>query len=87
MRKFIIGVGAFLALLVATALIGPNLVDWNAYKGDIVAQAKAATGRDLTIDGDIDFSVLPGLQADCREHKVRQCQGWLRARYGAAQIA
>ena len=61
MRKFLIGVAALLALLVATALVGPNLVDWNSYKAEILAQAKAATGRDLSIDGNIDFSVFPGL--------------------------
>ena len=62
MRKLFIGVAALLVLLIATVLIGPNLVDWNSYKGDIQAQIKAATGRDLAIDGDIEFSVLPGLQ-------------------------
>jgi len=75
MRKFIIGVAALLALLVATALIAPNLIDWNTYKGDIVAQAKAATGRDLTIDGDIDFLVLPSLQLTATNIRFANVRG------------
>jgi len=75
MRKFLIGVAAVLALLVATALIGPNLIDWNSYKSDIVAQAKAATGRELAIDGDIDFSVLPGLQLTAENIRFANISG------------
>ena len=75
MRKFFIGFAAILTLLVATALIGPNLIDWNSYKGDIIAQAKAATGRDLAIDGDIDFSVLPGLQLTAANIRFANLEG------------
>ena len=33
-----------IALVVAAVLIGPGLIDWNKYKGEIAAQAKAITG-------------------------------------------
>ena len=59
MKKVLFGLIGFLALLVAAVLIGPGLIDWNQYKGEIAAQAKAITGRDLTIDGDIQITVLP----------------------------
>ena len=59
MKKVLFGLIGFLALLVAAVLIGPGFIDWNKYKGEIAAQAKAITGRDLTIDGDIQISVLP----------------------------
>ena len=75
MRKFGIGVAALFALLVATALIGPNLVDWNSYKSEILAQARAATGRDLAIDGDINFSVLPGLQLTAADVRFANFSG------------
>lgn len=59
MRKFLGSVAALIVLLVAAVLIGPGLIDWNSYKGDILRQVKAATGRDLAIGGDIRITVLP----------------------------
>ena len=59
MKKLLWTVGVLLVLLVAGVLIGPGLVDWNQYKGDIQAQAKNATGRALTINGDIKITILP----------------------------
>ena len=59
LKKVLFSLIGFLALLVAAVLIGPGLIDWNQYKGEIAAQAKAITGRDLTIDGDIQITVLP----------------------------
>jgi uncharacterized protein involved in outer membrane biogenesis len=52
-------IGGLLVLLVAAVLIGPGLVDWNQYKGDIQNQARNATGRELAINGDISITVLP----------------------------
>ncbi|MEE8350880.1 MAG: AsmA family protein [Rhodospirillales bacterium] len=59
MKKIILIVGGVLVLLVAVVLIGPGMIDWNQYKAEIQAQAMAATGRNLTIKGDIKISVLP----------------------------
>ncbi|MFQ6017206.1 MAG: AsmA family protein [Kiloniellaceae bacterium] len=53
-------------LLLAAILIGPGLVDWNAHKDRIAAEARKLTGRELTIDGDINLALLPApaLSAD-----------------------
>jgi uncharacterized protein involved in outer membrane biogenesis len=59
MKKVLIGVAALVVLAVAAILVGPSFVDWNRYKPEIAARAKAATGRDLVIDGDISLSILP----------------------------
>lgn len=59
MKKLLFAGIGFLVLLVAAALIGPSLVDWNRYKGDIGALVKRATGRDLLIAGDVRINVLP----------------------------
>ena len=45
--------------IVAALLIAPSFIDWNQYKGEITAQAKAFTGRDLAIDGDLKATILP----------------------------
>lgn len=59
MRKVLIGGIAVIAVLLAAALLVPSFIDWNRYKDRIQQQAEAATGRKLTIAGDIDLSVLP----------------------------
>ncbi|MGH6915859.1 MAG: AsmA family protein, partial [Geminicoccales bacterium] len=55
----LIGLGALVVLAIAAILDGPSFVDWNSYKPEIAARVKAATGRDLAIEGDISLSVLP----------------------------
>ena len=68
-KKILIGVGVLLVIAVAGVFIAPNFVDWNSYKGQIAAQVRDKTGRDMAIDGDISLSVLwtPTLSV----HKVR----------------
>lgn len=48
-----------LVLIVGAALIGPNFVDWNKYKPEIIKQVDNATGLKVKIDGDISLGVLP----------------------------
>ncbi len=59
MRKLFISLGALLALAAVTALFAPSLVDWNRYKGEISTRVEDATGRTLTIDGNIALALLP----------------------------
>ena len=54
MKKILIGFLAVLVLAVATALVAPSFIDWNAYRAEIAAEIRKATGRTLSIDGDID---------------------------------
>ena len=59
MKKILFGVAGLFILLVAAVVVVPGFIDWNDYKDMITAQAKAATGRDLVIGGDIQIAVLP----------------------------
>ena len=59
MRKGLIIAGVVLAALVAAALIVPSFLDWNKYRGEIESVAEAATGRDVRIEGDVSFAILP----------------------------
>ena len=47
MKKLLWIIGGVLVVAVAGVLVGPGLIDWNKYKQDIQAQAKAAIGREL----------------------------------------
>ena len=60
--KIILSVLGTLLLLVALALAGILLfVDPNDYKDDITSAVRDATGRELSIDGDLKLSVFPWL--------------------------
>ena len=59
MKKIVIALVVLVVLLVGAVLVGPSFIDWNSYKGQIVAAIKNSTGREAAIDGDIAFSVLP----------------------------
>jgi uncharacterized protein involved in outer membrane biogenesis len=65
-KKLGLGLVALLVILVAAVLVGPSFVDWNAQKDRITAEARKLTGRELTIDGDINLALLPApaLSAD-----------------------
>ncbi|MBT5047484.1 MAG: AsmA family protein [Rhodospirillaceae bacterium] len=75
MRNFFIGVGAAVVLLVAAALIAPSFVDWNDYKRDITTEVQKATGRDLVVDGDLDFSILPSLRLTVKNARFANIKG------------
>ena len=58
-KNIFIGVAVVLALLGAIAIVGPSFIDSNALKREITAQARAATGRDLTIGGNLEIRIFP----------------------------
>src|SRR6185503_6745472 len=59
MKKVAYVIGGIVVLIIVVALVAPFFVDLNNYKPQIEAQAKAATGRDLKIEGPISLSLLP----------------------------
>jgi len=59
MKKVLIGLAVVVVGIVAALLIAPSFIDWNQYKSEITAQAKAFTGRELAIDGDLRATILP----------------------------
>ena len=61
MKKIAISVGVVVALLVLALVALPALVPGERVKNELIAKVKAATGRDLVIDGKIAVSVLPTL--------------------------
>jgi len=59
MRKLWIGLLVLAVLMFAAVLIVPSFFDWNAHKKRIAAAVLEATGRELTIRGDVDVTILP----------------------------
>jgi len=54
-------IAALVMLVVAAALLIPMFISAEYLKGELVAQVKKATGRDLTIEGTASLSVFPNL--------------------------
>jgi len=75
MRKFLIGLVALVVLAVGAALVVPSFIDWNKYKGEIAARALEATGRKLTIAGDLDLAVLPAPRLSVRDVRFANIEG------------
>ena len=59
LRKLSMIIGGLLVLLIAAALVGPSFIDWNSHKATISAKVREATGRTLSISGNLSLSVLP----------------------------
>ena len=59
MKKALIITGAVVVALLTAVLVIPGFMDWNQYKDQIENAAEAATGRDVSIEGNISLSILP----------------------------
>lgn len=91
-KKFFYAVAALLLLLVAAAVIAPFVIDLNDYKDVIAARAKALTGRDIAIEGDIDLTLLPAPTVAVNRVRVVNLPGaaapdMLRLKSAEARIA
>jgi AsmA protein len=59
MRKWLIGIGAAVVVIIAVLLIVPFLIPTDTYKAQIIERVKGATGRDLALNGPLSLSILP----------------------------
>ncbi|MGF1457133.1 MAG: AsmA family protein [Alphaproteobacteria bacterium] len=70
-------------LLVAAAIIIPMFIPVEVYRTQIKNVFKDATGRDLTLDGDLSLSLLPPLSVRVTDVKVANA-AWGKADYLAS---
>lgn len=90
MRKFLIGIVVLLVVLVAVALVGPRFIPADSLKAEIAKQVRAVTGRELIIDGDLSFTLLPAPGVTVSGVRVSNIEGAQAAdmvRLKSAQIA
>ncbi len=59
MKKLLFILLGLAVVIVAAVFVVPGLVDWNAHKDRVTVEVEAATGRAMTIEGDISLSLLP----------------------------
>lgn len=73
-KKLLIGLGVVVLLLVAAALIVPWLVPLETYKEQVAQQIKKVTGRELTVGGDLSFSLLPAVALEARQVRLSNAE-------------
>ncbi|MEM8800486.1 MAG: AsmA family protein, partial [Pseudomonadota bacterium] len=59
MKKYIIALGITLVIIFAALLILPSFLDWDRFKPRIEREVSAALGREIVIDGPIQFQIVP----------------------------
>lgn len=75
MRKLLYIFIGLSVLILAGLLIGPSFFDWNTYKPQIAAAVKDALGRELRIDGNLDFMILPSPALSVSRVSLENVQG------------
>lgn len=58
-KNIFIGIGVVLVLLVGLVVVAPSFIDSAALKQQITSEVRNATGRDLSIDGNLEIRVFP----------------------------
>jgi AsmA protein len=76
LKFLLIGIAAVVGLLVVVVLAVALLFDPNDYKDEIAAQVEAATGRSLTLEGDLELGLFPWLSVDTGRIVLGNAEGF-----------
>ncbi|MEH6547164.1 MAG: AsmA family protein [Sneathiella sp.] len=60
-RKIGFSILGLLVLVIAGLIVGPRLINWSNFKPQIAELVSDETGKELTIDGDIELTLFPSL--------------------------
>lgn len=74
-KKILLAVIAVVLIALAVVLAAPSFIDWNNYRQDVAAVIAEATGRNTTIAGDLDFSLLPAPRLIARKISIASIEG------------
>ncbi len=85
MKKVLVGFAVVIVLIVAAAIAIPFLVPLETYKEEIAGQVRNATGRELTIKGDIKFSLLRRLNSRSTTSPSRMRPGQARRKWRSSR--
>lgn len=76
LKFLLLGLAAVVGLLVVVVLAVALLFDPNDYKDEIAARVEAATGRSLTIEGDLELGLFPWLSVDTGRILLGNAEGF-----------
>ena len=80
-------IGMLVVLIVAAIILVPMFVDLNDHKERIILEVKKATGRDLTIGGDLGLSVFPHFALELNGLSLSNAPGFAGGDFAAVQHA
>jgi AsmA protein len=80
-------IGMLVVLVVAAIILVPMFVDLNDHKERIILEVKKATGRDLTIGGDIGLSVFPSFALELNALSLSNAPGFEAKNFAVVQHA
>jgi uncharacterized protein involved in outer membrane biogenesis len=78
LQNTLLAIAIALIAAIVTALVGPWLVDWNAHRPRIEAEATRFFGTPVRIGGDLSIRLLPTIGIDARDVAVGEGQGTAR---------
>ncbi len=76
LKFLLIGLAAVIGLLVVVVLAVALLFDPNDYKDEIATRVEAATGRTLTLEGDLELGLFPWLSVDTGRIVLGNAEGF-----------
>ncbi|MFV1997666.1 MAG: AsmA family protein [Acidiferrobacterales bacterium] len=75
-KSLAVSIGILLLLVAAIAVVLPFIVDPNDYKPEITQAVRQATGRNLTLKGEIKLSMFPWLGLELGEARLSNARGF-----------
>jgi AsmA protein len=79
MKKVMIALAAIVVLVIAVAIAAPLLVSGEKIKVQVAESVKAATGRDLSINGKVAIAVFPSLSVQVADVALSNPPGFRTA--------
>ncbi len=80
-------VGMLVVLIIAAIILVPMFVDLNDHKERIIHEVKKATGRDLTIAGELGLSVFPRFALELNGLSLSNAEGFKAEQFAAVKHA
>ena len=77
MKKLLVGLGVVIVLLVTAIIALPVLIPSDMIKERISAQVRDATGRELRIDGEVSFSLVPNIEFNASDLSLSNAAGMI----------
>ena len=87
MRTFIKLIIAIIIIAIAALAALPFIIDPNDYKDEIAAQVEKATGRKLTLQGDIGLSVFPWIALELGPLSLSNASGFKAESFASVEAA
>ncbi len=86
LKKTLIGAGIILLLLIAAAVVAPGFIDWGQYRGQITRIAENFIGREISINGDISFQLIPSPHLTAADVHVANVKGGMAEEFLSLEV-